>query len=259
MKKILVSMFLLVFGLCLVGCVHSTYGYQFHFYVDGGNGTIKIDTSSSFNPDVKLCKNVEYMCTLDCVEESYFIELNGGEKGSREITFIATPNTGYQVKEWLFNGEIVEGNKTNSYTAIVTSEEDYVGVIAVRFEEIICVHKWDEGKHQQVSGGGHDELVYTCEYCGYHKYVDFIYEMQMEKLATIVENEFKTLNTEKIIIKDLIKMLEDILVKYNLTDTQIKEIEVCVSVLEVLDEFDEITKEELEELYKNPDISDNIE
>ena len=121
------------------------------------------------------------------------------------------------------------------------------------------VHKWDEGKHQQVPGGGHDELVYTCEYCGYHKYVDFTYEMQIEELATIVENEFKTLNTEKIIIKDLIKMLEDILVEYELTDTQIKEIEVCVSVLEKLDEFDEITNEELEELYKNPDISDNIE
>ena len=145
MKKILVSMFLLVFGLCLVGCVHSTYGYQFHFYVDGGNGTIKIETSSSFNPDVKLCKDVEDMCTLDCVEESYFIELNGGEKESREITFIATPNMGYQVKEWLFNGEIVDGNKTNSYTAIVTSEEDYVGVIAVRFEEIEHTHNYIDG------------------------------------------------------------------------------------------------------------------
>ena len=52
MKKILVSIFLLVFGLCLVGCVHSTYGFQFHFYVDGGNGTLSIETSSSFNPVV---------------------------------------------------------------------------------------------------------------------------------------------------------------------------------------------------------------
>ena len=121
-----------------------------------------------------------------------------------------------------------------------------------------CEHQWDEGKHQQVPGGGHDELIYTCEYCGHHKYVEFTYEMQMEKLATIVENEFKTLNTEKIIIKDLIKMLEDILVEYELTDTQIKEIEVCVGALEILDEFDEITQEELEELYKNPDISDYI-
>ena len=54
-------------------------------------------------------------------------------------------------------------------------------------------------------------------------------------------------------------MLEDILIEYDLTDTQIKEIEVCVNVLEKIDEHDEITKEELEELYKNPDISNNIE
>lgn len=120
-------------------------------------------------------------------------------------------------------------------------------------------HKWDEGKHQQVPDGGYDELIYTCEYCGYHKYVAFTYEMQMEELTTIVENEFKALNSEKIIIKDLIKILEDILAKYDLTDTQTTEIEVCVSVLEELDEFKEITKEELEELYKNPDISDNVE
>lgn len=108
-------------------------------------------------------------------------------------------------------------------------------------------------------GGGHDELIYTCEYCGHHKYVEFTYEMQMDELAIIVENEFNALNTEKIIIKDLIKMLEDILAKYDLTDTQTTEIEVCVSVLEELDEFKEITKEQLEELYENPDISDNVE
>ena len=122
-----------------------------------------------------------------------------------------------------------------------------------------CVHQWDKGKHQQVPGGGHDELVYTCEYCGQHKYVEFTYEMQMDELTTIILNEFNALNTEKIIVKDLIKMLEDISAKYDLTDTQTKEIEVCVSALKVIDEFEEITKEELEELYKNPDISDNVE
>ena len=180
MKKILVSLSLLVFGLCLVGCVHSTYGYQFHFYVDGGNGTIKIETSSSFNPDVKLCKDVEDMCTLDCVEESYFIELNGREKGSREITFIATPNTGYQVKEWLFNGKIIESNKTNSYTAIVTSEEDYVGVIAVRFEEIICNHQWDEGREIE-GGSGSYVMKYICELCGEFK----------EEIITIIPPQIK--------------------------------------------------------------------
>jgi hypothetical protein len=62
--------------------------------------------------------------------------LLGGKKGSRELTFIASPDEGYQVKEWLFNGKIVEGNKTNSYKAIVSSEQNYIGVISVRFEAI---------------------------------------------------------------------------------------------------------------------------
>jgi hypothetical protein len=61
----------------------------------------------------------------------------GGKMGSRELTFIATPNEGYQVKEWLFNGKIVEGNKTNSYKVIVSSEQNYCGVISVRFEALI--------------------------------------------------------------------------------------------------------------------------
>lgn len=180
MKKLLVSIFLLVFGLCLVGCEHSTYGYQFHFCVDGGNGTISIETSSSFNPDVKMCKDVEDMCNLDCTEVSYFVELNGGEKGSREITFIATPNTGYQVKEWLFNGKIIESNKTNSYTAIVTREEDYVGVIVVRFEEIICNHQWDEGREIE-GGSGAYVMKYICELCGEFK----------EEIITIIHPEIK--------------------------------------------------------------------
>ena len=192
--------------------------------------------------------------------KSYYIP---GEEVEVILQFLSGPRVGIVLNgnKIETTGELVEGlGELFTFTMPNTDS-----VIYITYNDIICNpdndehHKWDEGKHQQVPGGGHDELVYTCEYCGYHKYVDFTYEMQIEELTTIVENEFKTLNTEKIIIKDLIKMLEDILVEYELTDTQIKEIEVCVSVLEKLDEFDEITKEELEELYKNPDISDNVE
>ena len=191
---------------------------------------------------------------------SYYIP---GEEVEVILQFLSGPRVGIVLNgnKIETTGELVEGlGELFTFTMPNTDS-----VIYITYNDIICNpdndehHKWDEGKHQEVPGGGHDELVYTCEYCGHHKYVDFTYEMQIEELATIVENEFKTLNTEKIIIKDLIKMLEDILVEYELTDTQIKEIEVCVSVLEELDEFDEITKEELEELYKNPDISDNME
>ena len=192
--------------------------------------------------------------------KSYYIP---GEEVEVILQFLSGPRVGIVLNgnKIETTGELVEGlGELFTFTMPNTDS-----VIYITYNDIICNpdndehHKWDEGKHQQVPGGGHDELVYTCEYCGYHKYVDFTYEMQMEKLATIVEKELNELNCEKIIIKDLIKMLEDILVEYELTDTQIKEIEVCVSVLEELDEFDEITKEELELLYKNPDISDNVE
>ena len=192
--------------------------------------------------------------------KSYYIP---GEEVEVILQFLSGPRVGIVLNgnKIETTGDLVEGlGELFTFTMPNTDS-----VIYITYNDIICNpdndehHKWDEGKHQQVPGGGHDELVYTCEYCGYHKYVDFTYEMQIEELATIVENELKTLNTEKIIIKDLIKMLEDIFLEYDLTDTQIKEIEVCVSVLEKLDEFDEITKEELEELYKNPDISDNVE
>ena len=192
--------------------------------------------------------------------KSYYIP---GEEVEVILQFLSGPRVGIVLNgnKIETTGELVEGlGELFTFTMPNTDS-----VIYITYNDIICNpnndehHKWDEGKYQQVPGSGHDELVYTCEYCGYHKYVDFTYEMQMEKLATIVKNELNALNCEKIIIKDLIKMLEDILVEYDLTDTQIKEIEVCVSALEELDEFNEITKEELEELYKNPDISDNME
>ncbi len=115
------------------GC--SDYGYEFHFDVDGGNGDITIENEISARR-VKLCSDESHWCKLECSDSSHIAMLLGGKNGSRELTFIATPNEGYQVKEWLFNGEIVEGNKTTSYKAIVTSGHNYYGVIAVRFEPI---------------------------------------------------------------------------------------------------------------------------
>lgn len=102
------------------------YEYQFHFFVEGGNGTINVETR-------------ENKCTFDCVGDLCIVKFNGGE--NKEITFVATPNIGYQVKEWVFNGEVVEGNKTNSYTVIVSSEDESSYDISVRFEEMVIVYK----------------------------------------------------------------------------------------------------------------------
>lgn len=60
----------------------------------------------------------------------------GGKKGHHVLTFVAKPNDGYQVKYWLFNGQIVENNKSNTFTGKVTSDQNYCGVIAVDFESI---------------------------------------------------------------------------------------------------------------------------
>lgn len=106
----------------------------FHFSV--AEGELTVHTTTSFNPTIKHCKDVDSMCELGCGDNSYFLRFLGSKKGSRELTFIATPKDGYKVKEWTFSGKVVEGNSTNTYTAKVTNEDNYNGVITVKFEKI---------------------------------------------------------------------------------------------------------------------------
>ena len=116
----------------VAGC--TDYGYYFHYDVDGGNGKIQIYDSISENSIWKCRDENSLICKLNCSSSSRVAQLSGGKKGSRTLTFIAIPDEGYVVKEWIFNGEIVDGNKTNSFVAKVTSEQGYNGVIIVRFE-----------------------------------------------------------------------------------------------------------------------------
>lgn len=131
--KIITMGVLIIMSLTMTSC--TDYGYQFHFSVVGGNGEITIENEIS-ERRVKLCSDESQWCKLECADSSHIAMLIGGKKGWRELTFIASPDEGYQVKEWLFNGKIVEGNKTTSYKAIVSSEQNYCGVIAVEFESI---------------------------------------------------------------------------------------------------------------------------
>ena len=130
-KIILIGVALIMCLGLFVGCVD--YGYDFHFSVIDGNGEITVENEAWLR-NVKLCSETS-MCDLECSENSRVISCLGNKKGN-ELTFIAIPDEGYQVKEWIFNGEIVEGNKTTSYKAKVTSEQNYYGVISVRFEAI---------------------------------------------------------------------------------------------------------------------------
>lgn len=126
-----------------------TITYDVKYYhakeYDGGNGIISIKTTPSFNPDVRLCSEAGDMCSLNCSENSYYVCLHGGKKDSRELTFIATPNDGYQVKKWTFNGEKVLDNETNFYTATVSNKDNYNGVISVVFEKASHNHDYVDG------------------------------------------------------------------------------------------------------------------
>ena len=116
----------------VAGC--TDYGYYFHYDVDGGNGEIKIDDEFSISRIYKCRDENNNACELECSNSSRVAALLGGKNGSATMTFIAIPDEGYVVKEWIFNGKIVDENKTNSFVAKVTSEQGYNGVIIVRFE-----------------------------------------------------------------------------------------------------------------------------
>ena len=116
----------------VAGC--TDYGYYFHYDVDGGNGKIQIYDSISENIIWKCRDENNNACELECSNSSRVAALLGGKNGSATMTFIAIPDEGYVVKEWIFNGKIVDGNKENTFVAKVTSELGYNGVIIVRFE-----------------------------------------------------------------------------------------------------------------------------
>ena len=134
---------LFVAGCCYYGVilfVHRNHEgvchYIHHFYVDGGHGELIVE--EKFANFVRSCE--EYptnlgTCPSNCKHWGGF----GAPGGYREATYTAIPDEGYIVKEWLYNGEIVEGNKTNLYTARVTSENEYNGVIVVRFKKNECI------------------------------------------------------------------------------------------------------------------------
>lgn len=84
-----------------------------------------------------------YLCSefdsneLDCLEGFHVFSLLGGKNSYYEITFMAEPDEGYEVKQWFFNNEIVPGNNTTSFLAKVSSSISYRGFIAVEFELIV--------------------------------------------------------------------------------------------------------------------------
>lgn len=128
---ILIVILTLAMSFMLAGC--KDYSYRFHYRVIGGNG--EIVPEENWIEAAELCSESEFCELGDCPDGSYVIRRLGSRKGSM-LTFLAIPDEGYQVKEWIFNGKVVEGNKTNTYTAEVSKKENYDGVIEVVFEKI---------------------------------------------------------------------------------------------------------------------------
>lgn len=116
LNKILFVMLSPILAFCVfTACVD--YVYEYHFSVVGENGTI----------------NVAYPDGKPYLEALSPYNLLGGK--NRGLSFIATPDEGYQVKEWTLNGEMIEGEKSNLLHIEVVYTQNPIAV-TVEFEII---------------------------------------------------------------------------------------------------------------------------
>ena len=90
----------LMFAVSVIGCKHNVNNkpetFNVTFSVDGVGGTLKATVGGS--------------------------EINSGNKveHGKTVTFTATPDAGYTVKEWKADGAAVTGSTSNTYTCTVT-------------------------------------------------------------------------------------------------------------------------------------------
>ncbi len=112
MKKIV--LFLTVLFVLSTATACSDYEYNYNFSVQGGNGKL-----------YAICGDKE-------IYESPIV-LMGGKRGNHQLKFIAVPDEGFQVKQWIYNGKIAEDYKLESFTTGLVSYNDYISV-SVEFE-----------------------------------------------------------------------------------------------------------------------------
>ena len=112
LRKTILSIIVIVASLTLLSaCID--YGYTFHYSVTGGNGTLAPSWGGDTSP----------------------VTLRGGRKG-QQLEFVATPDEGYRVKQWTFNGEVVEGNTSEVFVARAKNRKQTNVTVTVEFEPV---------------------------------------------------------------------------------------------------------------------------
>lgn len=105
----------------LNGCKYD-YGYEYHFEVVGGNGAIVFKVWEATRDKWEYYESPLFML--------------GSKEGSHNLEFLAEPDEGYQVKEWTYNGVVVDGNKSNTFTTGYVTSKQPIITITVEFEPI---------------------------------------------------------------------------------------------------------------------------
>ena len=155
MKKILVSLFLLVFGLCLVGCVDTPNGpgTQDPFLNDAHKLTVIDDFGYLVKPLDKYYK--------------------AGEEVEVHLAFLSGPSVGININgEYI--GENAETKHVDGHPVITFIMSDKDSILYTTCNGYILKdcgednHQWDEGREIEGGNGGY-VMKYICELCGKFK------------------------------------------------------------------------------------------
>ena len=147
MKKILVSMFLLVFGLCLVGCESTLRG----------KGEYKLTVIDDFG----------YLVAP--LDDYYKV----GEEVEVHLAFLSGPRVGVNINgEYI--GENAETKHVDGHPVITFIMPDKDSILYTTGNGYILKdcgednHQWDEGREIEAGNGGY-VMKYICELCGKFK------------------------------------------------------------------------------------------
>lgn len=84
-KRFLTFIAVFLFSVLTAGC--SDYGYEYHFYVEGGNGNLMVEELldadlDALNQMVTMCdSSSRFYHGINCPDNSKYIVLLGGKKG----------------------------------------------------------------------------------------------------------------------------------------------------------------------------------